>query len=108
MTTTLQTLEALEAELIQETYLFLQTIRDDAKTHNPEDIADDDGRPCIDVRLQVLPSGDYSHRFGLGCYDDDHRGYWGSASVGPDDDETTLIEMARDMVAQVLDEASTD
>ena len=106
MTTTLEALEAMEAELQQETYRFLQSMRYAAQTYDPEEIADDEGNPSIDVRLQVLANGDYYHHSGLPCYDTDHRGFWGAGSVSPSDGEVELIQIARDMVEQVLDSAS--
>lgn len=103
MTTTRETLEAMEAELIQETFLFLCGVRDDAATYAPEDIADDDCQPSIDVRLQVREDGSYEHHSGDASYDTDHRGYWGCGAVAPDDDDVALTALAREMVAEVLD-----
>jgi len=106
MTTTLETLEAMESELQQETYHFLQSVRDDAQTYNPEDIADEEGNPSIDVRLQVLGDGTYYHHSGDAQYDTDHSGFWGAGRVAPTDDDVALIETARDLVEQVLDSAA--
>ena len=115
---TLQAIETLEAEAIQELYRYLQDVRAEARTYDPAEITDpydDDAEPCIDVRIQILP-GD-----GTYCFDDDGptfhfyygdsqcdadgRGFWGASSVGPDDDEAQLIETARDMVCQAIDMA---
>jgi len=103
MTTTRETLEAMEAELIQETHAFLCDVRDDAATYAPEDIADDDGSPGIDVRLQVMDDGSYEHHSGDASYDTDHRGFWGCGTVAPEDDDVALTALAREIVAEVLD-----
>lgn len=107
MNATLELLEAMEAELQQETYRWLLDVRDDAQSYDPEDIADDEGNPSIDVRLQVLDDGSYSFHSGDSSYDKDHRGYCGASSVSPDDDDVALVEIARDLVGQVLDDCAS-
>ena len=103
--TALQTLEAMEAELQQDVYREVETIKYLARTYDPADLDDGDG-PYIDVRLQVLPDGEWTLHHGDASYDQDHRGYWGAGTVSPDDDDVALIETARDLVDQVLDVAA--
>ncbi len=84
-------INALEAELQQETYRFLLGVRDDAKGDSPS----------IDVWLQVLPDGQYRHYSGDAGHDD-RDGYWGRGSVRPWADDAVTMHLAREMVAEVL------
>jgi len=79
----------------------LPGIRDLARTLNAPAI---DGEPyTVDVRLCVQPGGwDVLH--GDPCYDTDHRGFWGAASVAPDDTETDLQATAEDLLSQAADQ----
>lgn len=100
-------IEAMEAEYQQEAYRFCSAIRDEAKTHKPEDLDDGNG-PSIDVRLQIHPDGSYSFHSGDAGFDTDHKGYWGAGSVSPADGEWECIQIGRDLVAQALELALTD
>ena len=101
-TTKCDQIEASEAEYQQEAYRFVLAIRDEAKTFDRDDIADDEGNPSIDVRLQVYDDAGYAFHSGDSCYDTDHHGYWGYGSVSPDDDDVTCLWTARDMVSQIM------
>lgn len=57
----------------------------------------------IDVRLQVLPSGDWDILYGDPSYDLDHRGYWGSGSISP---TTNCAELARELLEEAKDHAA--
>ena len=85
----LRTLEAMEAELQQETYVWLLDVPTDSEG--------------MDVRLQVHEDGSHYFHSGQACYDTDHRGYWGAATIYHNEDEVSLISTARDLVEQVLD-----
>lgn len=106
MTDTLELLEAMEAELQQEVYREMVTMRYYARTFNPEDIADEEGNPYIDVRLQLFDDGTFAIHHGDASYDQDHSGFWGAGSVGPGDDDVALISTARDLVDQALEVAA--
>lgn len=54
----------------------------------------------IEVRLQVWENGDWNVHSGDPSCDDDHTGFWGMDSVGPDSD---LREIARGMIEEVKD-----
>jgi hypothetical protein len=102
----IETIEAREAEYQQETFLFLRAIRDYSQGFEREElIGPGCDEPSIDVRLQVYPDGSFAFHSGDSSYDQDHRGAWGASCVGPDDDERTLIETARDLVSQAIDMA---
>ena len=102
----LRILEAMEAEYKQEAYRFAMAIRDEAQTYDPAELADDEGNPSIDVRLQVFEDGGYTFHSGDASYDQDHRGFWGAASVGPDDDDQACVMIGRDLADQALDHAA--
>ena len=66
-----------------------------------------EGLDEIDVRLQVRRWGsdlDWDLHSGGADYDTDHRGDWGSGSVGPDDTDAELAELARDLIAQAREQ----
>ncbi len=75
-----------------------------SKTYNPEDIDDGDG-PSIDVRLRYFQGCMYFYT-GDSSYDQDHRGFWGSSSVGPHTDLATCSNIANDLLDQVLENMS--
>lgn len=56
-----------------------------------------------DVRLQVYEDGTWAVRYGLSDYDQDHRGFWGAASISPDDESDTLAWVASDLIDQAAD-----
>jgi len=58
---------------------------------------------CVDVRLQVYPSGDWHVRVGDPGWDLDHAGTWGASSVGSGDTDEDLAATARDLIDQVAD-----
>ena len=60
----------------------------------------------IDVRLQVYPDGEWAIRTGLSDYDQDHRGYWGAASVSCKNTNKDLRNIAEDLIEQVQDHAA--
>jgi len=61
-----------------------------------------DADPSLDVRLQVV-DGDAIVLDGDPQFDRDHRGYWGSGCITRDDDFTSLLETARDLISQARD-----
>lgn len=56
----------------------------------------------LDVRLQVYHDGAWAVRFGLSDYDQDHRGFWGAASI---ELESKFKQVAKDLVDQVAEQA---
>lgn len=83
--------------------------RDDAKTYDPADITGPgEDEPSIDIRLRILANGEWSYHTGDSSYDQDHRGYWGSASVGPDDSDLLCRTIAWDLIDQVAEMAAQD
>lgn len=65
---------------------------------------DDEG---IDVRLQVFPDGHWAVHSGASGYDQDHRGYWGSASVPGNNRRFSSTDVARDLIDQARDDKAT-
>lgn len=107
-------LEAAEAELIQQTFDDIKSVRDSLHVEDfaPEG-ADasfdvDMGEEWCDVRLNVQVADDaesyvYSVLSGDSSFDQDHRGFWGSGCIRPDSDDVQLTETARELVDQVLE-----
>ena len=77
--------------------------QDLANDYDPQDIADDDGNPCGDVRLQY-DSGLWNLHTGDAQYDTDHTGRWGESSVDASESLRQCRETAADLVDQVLDD----
>ena len=67
-------------------------------------LADEDGDPSIDVRVQRFDS-EWSFHSGDAAYDLDHRGLWGSGSVVANltDSDADLRLLADDLLMQALD-----
>lgn len=83
----------------------LESIQDTTEFMDEEDVdGDDDSCRWIDVRLQAHGDGSYAVHSGDASYDQDHTGYWGAGSIGPDTDCASLayelIEEANDDAAQ--------
>lgn len=57
----------------------------------------------LDVRLQVH-AGSWALHTGDSQYDQDHRGYWGSASIDGVLTRKAAREMARDLIDQAADQ----
>jgi hypothetical protein len=58
----------------------------------------------IDVRLQVLPNGDWKIWWGDPQYDTDHRGYWGAGSIPGGGRRFNATETARDLIEQAKED----
>lgn len=71
-------------------------------TVDPDMIEPGCDEPFIDVRLQYY-DGLFRLHTGDSQYDPDHRGYWGSSSVGPDLTQGDVEEIASDLLDQVLE-----
>jgi len=67
---------------------------------NKETLEPDDAEEGIDVRLQVLPDSTWQVNWGSSDYDQDHRGYWGSASVPGNNRRFDSKEVAQDLIEQ--------
>lgn len=108
----LQLLEAAEAELHDEGLASLVSERDYLRTFDRSELCEDDeSEPLVAVRLRVQVSEDaesyvWSILTGDPSYDQDHRGFWGSSCLSPDDDEQELVTLIRELVGQVLDHAA--
>jgi len=74
-------------------------LADEAWSYDPEDIADDEGNPSIDCRLQYH-DGQFRFWTGDASYDTDGRGHWGASSVGPGCD--CIVDIAHDLIDEVL------
>lgn len=57
----------------------------------------------VDVRLALEPDGRWELLTGDVCYDTRHAAYCGASTVSAEDTAETLLETARDLVAQCLD-----
>lgn len=54
-----------------------------------------------DIRLQVYDDGSWTLHTGDACYDTDHSGAWGAATLSVSD--TAYYAIAQDMIAQLGD-----
>lgn len=72
----------------------------------PEMRESDWDEPSIDVRLQVWEDGSWTVHTGDSCFDQDHRGFWGSASVGADDTPVDLMATAANLREQAIDDCA--
>ena len=71
--------------------------------YDPADLTDHgEDEPTIDCRVQYHDH-EWRLRSGDSSYDQDHRGHWGSSCVGPDLTHDGAMEIAREMVEQVLE-----
>lgn len=85
----------------------VKSVRDDSRTYKPEDItAPGTDSPSIDIRLQVYSDGEWAFHSGDQSFDQDHRGYWGASSVGPEDDDATCEDIAKGLIDQVAEDAA--
>lgn len=91
--------------MLDDLVINVKAIRDDSKTYDPEDITEPGtDTPSIDIRLQIYDDGTWSFHSGDSSYDQDHRGYWGSSSVGPDDDDEACVEIAKNLLGDALED----
>lgn len=67
---------------------------------------DDEGRNCTDVRLQLHKG--WSVKSGSSDYDQDHRGYWGGASVSTGMTEDEHLAVAQALLDQAVEAAAED
>jgi hypothetical protein len=81
----------------------LSDIRDYLETYDDDEIADDDGVPGTDVRINSTGEG-FKILYGDSSYDDDHRGFWGSSYVRKGSNDYDLIEIAYDLIEQLLED----
>jgi hypothetical protein len=83
--------------------------RDELQTYDPKNIADDDGNPSGDIRLQVADDGSpHTIHTGDASYDDRHRGYWGASSVTPDMTDNECAGVAWDLILAARAEECKD
>jgi len=61
------------------------------------------GEPDGDVRLQVLPNGEWELWTGDPSYDTDHRGYWGAGTLDAEASALEMRELARDLIEEARD-----
>ena len=83
-----------------------QALLAESETLDPADFADDES--CLDVRLQVYPTGGWYLRVGLSDYDQDHYGYWGASCIMPDLDRPSAEDLAVDLVEQAREHWVTE
>lgn len=63
------------------------------------------GDAYIDIRLQVMDDHQWYFRSGDSSYDTDHRGAWGSSSVGKCVSMKKAMEIAKDLIEQAAESA---
>jgi hypothetical protein len=61
----------------------------------------------VDVRLQVTEDNGYHVRWGDSQFDTDHRGAWGSSSVGMKQSMEDCKAIAKDLISQAAEDADT-
>jgi len=59
----------------------------------------------LDIRLQIMEDGRWSLPYGSSDFDQDHRGAWGSSSVGKCVSMEKAMEIARDLIEQAAESA---
>lgn len=59
----------------------------------------------IDIRLQVMEDGSWSLPYGSSDFDQDHRGAWGSSSVGKCVSMETAMAIAKELIEQAAESA---
>lgn len=59
----------------------------------------------VEVRLQVFEDSNWTMHEGDSSYDLDHSGYWGAASVAPDDTDEGLLAIAQELIEQAEEQA---
>ena len=74
------------------------------KTFTRENLADHFWLSGIDVRLQLLDSGDWVLHLGDSQYDTDHQGYWGSGFLDYDWEERELKINIDSLANSLIDE----
>ncbi len=74
---------------------------------NKQTLEPDDADEGIDVRLQVYPDGQWAVRWGSSDYDQDHRGFWGAASVPGNNRRFSSTDVARDLIDQAREHKAT-
>ena len=78
---------------------------DEVSRHLSDCLAD--ARQCeeggMDVRLRVFDGGWWLNA-GDAQYDDDHRGYWGAATLLGDETADDLLMLAEDLLEQCADD----
>jgi len=87
----------------------LRDIRSDARDARARcvcahDDACDYSEVHIDVRLQVYPALTWSFRCGDPSYDQDHGGWLGCGTVGPDDTVDVLSALADALISQAVEQ----
>jgi hypothetical protein len=83
----------------------LRNVNREVEVEVTDRVSDDEG---CDVRLQVYEDGAWAIRYGDAQYDQDHRGYWGSASVPGNNRRFRSEEVARDLIEQAKDQYAED
>ena len=94
--------EALTAAVFEQSKWLASVIDPDDLDH------DDDGEPFGEVRIQVMPDYGWYWHTGDSSYDQDHRGYWGAASIGLNMTEEEARDTAIDLIDQARDAAAWD
>jgi hypothetical protein len=75
---------------------------EELRTFRPEDIANEEGKPGGDIRLQVTEEGWEVHT-GDPSYDTDHRGKWGASWVPAGASKCECILIAVDLVYEACE-----
>jgi hypothetical protein len=91
------------APKVSEVAAWLWEIVLESREYDPEEIAGEEGEPGIDVRIQIMPNGNWYGHTGDASFDQDSRGYWGSGIASPDMKKMDCREMAKEMIEQAAE-----
>lgn len=96
--------EELRDELRREVSAYSEQLGE----YDPADIADDEGGPSGDLRVQWLDGSMHIHT-GDAQYDTNHRGVWASAIVEPDMHVSDVCTLVSELLEELADaEAEAD
>lgn len=85
----------------------INDVASELRAINKEILERDDADEGIDVRLQVLPNGEWAVHSGSPDYDQDHRGFWGSSMVPGNNRRFSSTDVARDLIEQAREHKAT-
>ena len=85
----------------------VEDVATDLRAINEQELEPDDAEEGIDVRLQVISDEEAYVHSGDAQYDQDHSGYWGAATVPGGGRPFDAVEVAQDLIDQVLEDFVT-
>ena len=69
-----------------------------------EELEKEEDYAGLDVRLQLLDSGDWVLHLGDSQYDNDHRGYWGVGFLDYDWEKEEVVEDLAELADELIEE----